>query len=211
MCLTYFWVIVVILITHWDVHCQIIMKIQNLPLNFLYNSLIWGCTTWSSCIMQESFIHLKLKTIREASITHLYLPPGPTSYQWTTSHSMGNCEHKFKVFLVATVLRHGLVTQSPITNVIFTTVYIFRAMLMRRVSPVLPAGVSYTHEWQTKPYSSGSQSVLCESQRICTHFSVDMWTHFCNGYFEIWSLTKNNHRTSLLVMWSFCMTIRTLN
>jgi hypothetical protein len=126
------------------------MNIQNLPLKSPHSSSIWGCTAWSSCIMQESYILMKLKTIRKASTMHLYLPPGPTSYQWSTSHSTGSRERKFKVLLVATVLRQWPVTLSWITNIIFTTVYIFSAMLMRRVSPVLPAGVSYTHDWETK-------------------------------------------------------------
>lgn len=73
------------------------MKIHNSPIKFLYYSSIWGYTAWSSSIMQESSILTKLRIIREASIMHLYLPAGPTSYQWYISHSMVYSECKFNV------------------------------------------------------------------------------------------------------------------
>jgi len=31
----------------------------------------------------------------------------------------------------------------------------------------------------------GSQSVLHWSRGFCDHFPGDLWTHSCNGYFEV--------------------------
>ena len=48
-------------------------------------------------------------------------------------------------------------------------------------------------------YVSGSKSVLHGSLGICDPFPVDVWFHFCNGYFEVWCFATNNYGTSLFI------------